>query len=168
MSDVRVMDKTKDKLSNKYIIFNLGGEEYGMEILKVESIINYKNVTHLPNLPDFVKGVINLRGYVIPIIDLRLRFHLPEKTYDQYTVIIVAEVHNKKIGLIVDTVSSVDDLKNEDIQETPNFGASVNTHFIKGMGKIEDRLIILLDVEKVLSSEEVSHLQKQSTSAKEE
>lgn len=158
---------TKKKIeTNKFVIFQLGQEEYGLDILKVQEIISYKNVTPLPNVPDYVKGVINLRGAVIPIIDLRLRFNMPGKEYDLLTVIIVTEIHNRIMGLVVDTVSSVDSLSGEELQDNPMLGSNVNTRFIKAMGKKDDRLIIILDIENALTSEEVFIINKSKPAEK--
>ena len=138
----------------KFLTFVLSKEEYGIEILKVREIIGVIGITPVPQTPDYLKGVINLRGKVIPIIDLRLKFSMPEDEYTQETCIIVVEVNNAQIGVVVDKVSEVIDIKSKDLEENPQFGQGIDTNFIFGLGKVKEKIIILLDIDKVLSSEE--------------
>ena len=138
----------------KFLTFVLSNEEYGIEILKVREIIGVIGITPVPQTPDYLKGVINLRGKVIPIIDLRLKFSLPEEGYTQETCIIVVEVNNAQIGVVVDKVFEVIDIKRQDLEETPQFGQEMDTNFIMGLGKVKEKIIILLDIDKVLSPEE--------------
>jgi purine-binding chemotaxis protein CheW len=146
----------------KYLTFALASEEYGLEILKVREIIGYMEITSLPQTPPHVKGVINLRGQVIPVIDLRMKFGLEEAEITEQTCIIVVEttLDGKKIqtGIIVDHVSEVLDIKTEEIEPPPEFGSTVDTNFILGMGKIGEDVKILLDVGKVLSDEDLAGL----------
>jgi purine-binding chemotaxis protein CheW len=139
----------------KFLTFALSNEEYGIEILKVREIIGIMEITPVPQTPDYVKGVINLRGKVIPIIDLRLKFAMPEVEHTKETCIIVAEVGTAQVGVIVDSVSEVTDIKGEDIEESPNFGQGIDTNFIMGLGKTKKKIVILLDIEKVLTTEEL-------------
>ncbi len=139
----------------KFLTFVLGNEEYGIEILKVREIIGIMEITPVPQTPDYMKGVINLRGKVIPVIDLRLNFSMPEVEHTKETCIIVAEVGTAQVGIIVDSVSEVTDIKGEDIEEAPNFGQEIDTRFIMGLGKTKKKIIILLDIEKVLTTEEL-------------
>ena len=139
----------------KYLTFVLGTEEYGIEILKVREIIGIMDITSVPQTPDYMKGVINLRGKVIPVIDLRLKFAMTEEEYTQETCTIVVEVNSSLIGIIVDTVSEVVDVGSEEIEETPQFGQGIDTDFITGLGKVKGKIIILLDIEKVMSTEEL-------------
>ena len=139
----------------KYLTFVLDKEEYGLEILKVREIIGMMDITTVPQTPDFVKGVINLRGKVIPVVDLRLKFGMQEVEATQETCVIVVEVGGVQMGIVVDTVSEVLDIEEKQIEDPPRFGTQVDTAFIRGMGKIENRVKILLDIEKVLSSEEL-------------
>ncbi len=145
--------------AGKFLTFHLAGEEYGLEILKVKEIIGLMKITELPRTPDFVKGVINLRGKVIPVIDLRLRFNLPETEYTEKTCIVVVEIAgegmNHQIGIIVDAVSEVLNVTDDDIQETPKFGVSLDTEFILGMAKTQGRVRTLLDIDRVLTSEDL-------------
>ncbi|KKL28772.1 hypothetical protein LCGC14_2371790 [marine sediment metagenome] len=143
----------------KYLTFALGPEEYGLEILKVREIIGIMDIAEVPRTPDFVKGVINLRGKVIPVIDLRLKFQMETIEQTEETCIIVVDVDGVEMGIIVDKVSEVLDIAGEEIEEPPSFGANVDTDFILGMGKAQERVTILLDIGKVLSSMEVAELQ---------
>jgi len=140
--------------AGKYLTFVLAGEEYGLEILKVREIIGIMPITAVPRTPEFVKGVINLRGKVIPVIDLRLKFGLPAAEQTDETCIIVVDVGQMEMGVIVDRVSEVLDIAGEDIEDAPSFGAAVQTDFILGMGKSEDKVTILLDISKVLTAGE--------------
>lgn len=134
----------------KYLTFALSNEEYGVEILQVREIIGLMEITAVPQVPVYVKGVINLRGKVIPVIDLRLKFNMPEIGYTQETCIIVLNVADKLIGIIVDRVCEVLDIAEESIEPAPSFGSSMNNDFITGMGKIGDKVKILLAIDKVL------------------
>jgi len=138
----------------KYLTFKLAEEEYGVEILKVREIIGLLAITAVPCMPVCMKGVINLRGKVIPVIDLRLKFGLSEAEHTDQTCIIVVDV-GKEIGIIVDTVSEVLDIAGEEIEPAPTMSADVDTSFILGMGKVGDEVKILLDIDKVLSSDDI-------------
>lgn len=142
----------------KYLTFALAEEEYGIGILKVKEIIGMMPITSVPQTPQFVKGVINLRGKVIPVVDLRLKFGIPEIEYTERTCIIVVEIAGEngdtQMGIVVDAVSEVLNIKASDVEETPTFGAALNTSFIMGMAKVEGSVKILLDIDKVLSKEE--------------
>ena len=148
----------------KYLTFTLANEEYGIGILKIKEIIGMMPITTVPQTPGFVKGVINLRGKVIPVVDLRLRFGLDEIDYTDRTCIIVVEIEGQVgtifIGIVVDAVSEVLNIKGEDIEETPSFGAKLNTDYILGMAKMEGGVKILLDIDRVLNHDEVSLLEK--------
>ncbi len=150
-------------LGGKYLTFMLDDEEYGLEILKVREIIGLMDITKVPQTPDFVEGVINLRGRVIPVIDLRTKFALDRATYDEQTCIIVVDV-GMMMGIIVDTVQEVHDVATEQIEPPPQLGGSVGTDFILGMGKVKDDVKILLDIDKVLTSEELVELQQVASS----
>ena len=139
----------------KYLTFVLADEEYGLEILKVREIIGIQDITTVPQTPEFMKGVINLRGKVIPVLDLRIKFGMEEAEYTEATCIIVVDVRNLLMGIVVDTVSEVLDITADEIEPAPQFGADVQTDFIRGMGKIRDEVKILLDIETVLSPEEL-------------
>ena len=144
----------------KYLTFSLSGEEYGISILKVKEIIGIMAITTVPQTPGYVKGVINLRGKVIPVIDLRLKFEMESIAYTERTCIIVVEISSgdRKIlmGIIVDSVSEVLNIKTGEIADTPAFGAKVDTSYILGMAKMGGGVKILLDIDRVLSSQEFS------------
>ena len=152
------------QLAGKYLTFRLAEEEYGLEILKVQEIIQMQAVTKVPRTPDYVRGVINLRGKVIPVIDLRKKFGLAAVADTEKTCIIVVQLTQGSgklvMGIIIDEVKEVLDIKAENIEETPSFGASINTEFILGMGKIGHSVKILLDIDKVMSAKEMSEIRK--------
>ncbi len=147
------------QVGGKYLTFRLAKESYGLEILKVSELIKIMDITHVPQMPNFVKGVINLRGRVIPVIDLRLKFGLEELPYTEETCIIVVNL-GSQIGIIVDTVEEVTDIDEHDIEPPPHMGYGVGTEFIRGMGKVDERVKILLDIEKVLTSEEIVSIEQ--------
>ncbi len=140
--------------SGKYLTFKLGNEEYGVQILKVREIIGLLDITRVPRTPDFILGVVNLRGKVIPVINLRKKFGLPDVEHTALTCIVVVDLQKVQMGLVVDEVSEVLDIKQEEIEDSPDFGASVDTGFILGIGKVKGHVSILLDIEKVLAQEE--------------
>ncbi len=144
----------------KYLTFALAQEEYGLEILKVREIIGYMDITAVPQTPSHVKGVINLRGQVIPVIDLRAKFGMDTAEVTEETCIIVVEIAQGKrtfnTGIVVDRVQEVLDIDGSDIEDAPQFGSTVDTSFILGMGKIEDTVKILLDIDKVLAGDDLS------------
>ena len=148
----------------KYLTFSLADEEYGIGILKVKEIIGMMAVTKVPQTPDYVKGVINLRGKVIPVMDLRLRFGLMAADCTERTCIIVVEIATEGrsilIGIVVDSVSEVLNIKSGEIEDAPDFGSNMNTDYISGMAKIGAGVKILLDIDKVLASEEVAAMEK--------
>jgi purine-binding chemotaxis protein CheW len=148
----------------KYLTFSLADDKFGIGILKIKEIIGMIPITSVPQTPDFVKGVINLRGKVIPVIDLRLRFGVEETGYTERTCIIVVEIERSRtevlIGIVVDSVSEVLNIKDADIEETPAFGANLNTEYILGMAKMEGGVKILLDIDQVLSATEFELLEK--------
>lgn len=152
--------------TGKYLTFSLDQEEYGLGILKVKEIIGMMPITSVPRTPEFVKGVINLRGKVIPVIDLRLKFEMESIPYSERTCIIVVEIDLESetvlIGIVVDAVSEVLTIREEEIEETPRFGTKVNTEYILGMAKIEGRVKILLNIDQVLSAEEILAMEKVS------
>lgn len=141
-----------DDLGGKYLTFVLADEEYGVEILKVRELMGIMDITKVPQTPEFVRGVINLRGKVIPVIDLREKFSLPPKEYDDQTCIIVVQV-DTLMGIIVDTMQQVHDIPSADIAPPPEMGATVDTRFLLGLGKVGDGVKLLLDIDKLLSTD---------------
>ncbi len=148
----------------KYLTFSLAGEEYGIGIIQIKEIIGMMTVTSVPQTPEFVKGVINLRGKVIPVIDLRLRFGIESVEYTERTCIIVVEIETKTntviIGIVVDSVSEVLNINEQDIEDTPSFGTKLDTNYILGMAKTEGGVKILLDIDCVLTSSEISMIEE--------
>ena len=151
------------KKGGKYLTYCLGDEEYGIGILQVREIIGMMPITPVPQTPQYVKGVINLRGKIIPVVDLRLKFGMEERAYGDRTSIVVVEIKAEKesvpIGVVVDSVSEVLNIKGEDIEDTPKFGTTVNTDYILGMAKNEGGVKILLDIDRVLSAEEMAAIE---------
>ncbi|HID98245.1 MAG TPA: purine-binding chemotaxis protein CheW [Thermodesulfobacteriaceae bacterium] len=158
--------KEPNSLSGKYLSLTLAEEVYGLAILKVREIISLLDITAVPQTPLFVKGVINLRGKVIPIVDLRLRFGMPEKQYDDLTCIVVVETDltdvQAQVGLIVDTVSDVLNITAEQIETAPACGTGLDTDYILGIGKVKEQIIILLDIDRVLKDEDWFRQQQQA------
>jgi purine-binding chemotaxis protein CheW len=148
----------------KYLTFTLADEEYGIGILKVKEIIGMITITTVPQTPPHIKGVINLRGKVIPVIDWRLKFGLPDMEYTERTCIIVIEIAKENgnilIGILVDSVSEVLNIKGADIEETPNFGTRLNTDYILGMAKTGDKIKILLDIDRVMNADDIIALEQ--------
>ncbi len=142
----------------QFVTFCLGDEEYGVDILKVQEIIGITPVTKVPYLPDFIKGVINLRGIVVPIVDLRLRFLLPAAEYTDRTCVVIIKVADRVVGMVVDSVSEVMEIAEAMIDATPSFGHGVRTDFIEGMGKVEERLILLLNIERLFTEGEMQEI----------
>jgi purine-binding chemotaxis protein CheW len=136
---------------SQYLTFRLAQEEYGLEILKVQEIKGYSAITPIPNTPSYLKGVMNLRGTIVPVVDLRSKFSMSEADYNQFTVIIVVTVGTKVMGLIVDAVSDVLNIPKTDIQATPDFGSSVDARYINGMAKAGEKLVVLLDIDRVMN-----------------
>lgn len=152
----------------KFLTFFLDQEEYGLVILTVQEIMGLMPITRVPRTPDYVMGVVNLRGKVIPVVDLRLKFGMEAIEATDLTCIIVVQTEGLQFGLVVDRVSEVVDLLAADIEEPPTFGEGVNSDYIMGMGKSEDRVTILLDIDRVLSSDEFGQLRESSDEVEDE
>jgi purine-binding chemotaxis protein CheW len=157
-TQVEQINKALSEKEGKYLTFALGPEEYGLEILRVREIICYMEITAVPQTPHYVKGVVNLRGQVIPVVDLRAKFGMETTEVTEETCIIVVEIsqgsRNFSTGIVVDHVQEVLDIAGEDIEDAPQFGSTVNTDFILGMGKINETVKILLDINRVLASDD--------------
>ena len=148
-------DRSGTNISSEYLTFTLGNEEYGIDILKVQEIRGYDTVTHIANAPEFIKGVINLRGVIVPIVDMRIKFKVGVPTYNEFTVVIIMNVLGRVIGMVVDGVSDVVALSPEQIKSAPEMGAAMDTDYITGLGTLNDQMLILVDIEKLMSSEEM-------------
>lgn len=144
----------------EYLTFTLGDEEYGIDILMVQEIRGYETVTKIANLPDFIKGVINLRGVIVPVIDMRIKFQLDNVIYNPFTVVIVLNVCGRVIGMVVDGVSDVIALTPEQIHATPEFGSSLDTQYLIGLGTVDERMIILVDIERLMASKDMELIDK--------
>ncbi len=163
-NQVEETHSVSSNLQGKYLTFLLNNEEYGIGILKIKEIIGMMAITAVPRTPEYVKGVINLRGKVIPVIDLRLRFGMTSKEYNERTCIIVVEIDTDEttvlLGAVVDSVSEVCNITASQIEETPEFGVSLDTQYILGMAKLENSVKILLDIDRVLGKEELSRMEQ--------
>ena len=148
----------EDTQKDKFLTFHLANEDYGIEIEYVTEIIGIQKITQVPDMPNYVKGVINLRGKVIPVMDMRRRFHLPDRDYDDRTCIIVVDINGAQIGLVVDEVREVADIPEDQIEQPPATGRDSGGHYIKGIGKMDDEVKIILDVGKILQEGEIDDL----------
>lgn len=145
----------------QFVTFLIGGETYGVSVLRVQGIIGMTEITHVPNTAAYMKGVINLRGQVAPVLDLRLKFNMDEREYDTFTVIIIVEIRERLVGMIVDSVSDVVAIPISSIQNTPQLSSKVKTDFIEGIGQDDDNLIIILNVDRILTSDDVDILEQE-------
>jgi purine-binding chemotaxis protein CheW len=150
----------EDTQKDKYLTFQLAREHYGIEIYYVTEIIGIQTITELPEMPDFIRGVINLRGRVIPVMDVRARFKLPDRDYDERTCIIVVEIKDTSVGLVVDEVREVMDIPEESVEPPPKATGKENSNFLKGVGKVENDVKIILNVSQLLFDKELEELSK--------
>ncbi|HVK93402.1 MAG TPA: chemotaxis protein CheW [Noviherbaspirillum sp.] len=150
----------RDIAGQEFLAFTLGKEEYGIDILKVQEIRGYETVTRIANAPDFIKGVVNLRGIIVPIVDMRIKFHLGEPTYDQFTVVIILNISGRVVGMVVDSVSDVITLSPEQIKPAPEMGTALNTDYLIGLGTVDQRMLILVDIDRLMSSSEMGLIDK--------
>jgi len=151
-----MVDGTQSENGKELLTFALGSEEYGIDILKVQEIRGYEKVTHIVNSPAFIKGVINLRGTIVPIIDLRLKFALGSAEYTAFTVVIILNVSNRVVGVVVDSVSDVICLDPDEIKEAPPMSSDLDTRFIQGLATLNERMVILMDIEALMSSPDMA------------
>jgi len=154
-----------ETVGQEFLIFTLGNEEYGIDILKVQEIRGYDQVTRIANTPAFIKGVTNLRGVIVPIIDLRVKFAQQDVSYDENTVVIVLNFGQRVVGIVVDGVSDVLSLTTDQIRPAPEFAVTLATEYLTGLGSLGERMLILVDIEKLLSSEEMSLVDNVAKSA---
>ncbi len=153
MQEHQNMESTEE--NRELLTFTLGNEEYGIDILKVQEIRGYDAVTSIANAPEFIKGVINLRGIIVPIVDMRIKFNLGKVDYDDTTVVVILNVVNRVVGMVVDGVSDVISLKATEIKPAPEFGSGLDTKYLQGLGTVGTRMIILVDIEKLVSSRDM-------------
>ena len=164
--EARGMNRVRALKGGKFLTFLMANEKYGLEILKVREIMGMMDVTSIPTTPAFIRGVINLRGKVIPVVDLRLKFGIKAKEDTQRTCIIVVHLaqtaQEMTVGIIVDEVSDVLDIKQDEIEPPPSFGENIRTDFILGMGKVDQKVMTLLDIDRVLTEQEVALVESSS------
>ena len=152
--------------TREVLVFVLGKEEYGVDILKVQEIRGYEKVTPIPSSPEYLKGVMNLRGIIVPVVDLRVKFGMPEPKYDSFTVVIILRVAGRVVGIVVDGVSDVTRFAPSDVKAAPQLGSLVDSSFLAGLATQGDRMVLLLDIEKFLSSGELNLLAQVADSAR--
>lgn len=141
--------------AGEYLTFVLGNEQYGIEILKVQEIRGYDTVTQIANMPAFIKGVVNLRGKIVPIVDLRIKFNLGKVEYNEFTVVIILNLNGRIVGIVVDGVSDVRELREEHLREVPALVTRIDTKYIVGLATVEQEMLILVDIEKLMTSQEM-------------
>jgi len=151
---------TVEIAGREFLAFTLGREEYGIDILKVQEIRGYEAVTRIANAPEFVKGVVNLRGIIVPIVDMRIKFNLGEPTYDQFTVVIILNIGGRVVGMVVDSVSDVITLSPEQVKPAPEMGTALNTDYLIGLGTLDERMLILVDIDGLMSSADMGLIEK--------
>lgn len=154
------MQSSGESGENEFLAFTLGKEEYGIDILRVQEIRGYEPVTRIANAPAFIKGVVNLRGTIIPVVDMRIKFSLGEPTYDEFTVVIILNIAGRVVGMVVDSVSDVTTLSPEQIKSAPEIGTAFDTEYLIGLGTIGDRMLILVNIDKLMSSTEMGLIEK--------
>jgi purine-binding chemotaxis protein CheW len=145
----------RDMSTDEFLAFTLGKEEYGIHILKVQELRGYETPTRIANAPEFIKGVVNLRGIIVPIVDMRIKFNLGTPTYDQFTVVIILNINGRVVGMVVDSVSDVITLSPDQIKPAPEMGTALNTDYLIGLGTLDQRMLILVDIDKLMSSSEM-------------
>ena len=155
MATETITANTSGSAGGEYLTFTLGKEEYGMDILKVQEIRGYDAVTAIANTPAFIKGVINLRGIIVPIIDLRIKFNLGKVDYNELTVVIILSLNKRVVGVVVDSVSDVLTLKPDQIKAAPSLSTSLDTRYIMGLGTVDQRMLILIDIERLMTGKDM-------------
>lgn len=145
---------------SEFLAFTLGNEEYGINILRVQEIRGYEPVTRIANAPEFIKGVVNLRGTIIPVVDMRIKLNLGSATYDQFTVVIILNIAGRVVGMVVDSVSDVTTLSMEQVKPAPEIGTVFDNEYLIGLGTIGERMLILVDIDKLMSSAEMGLIER--------
>jgi purine-binding chemotaxis protein CheW len=159
VSDLK-LKANEESNGNEFLAFTLGEEEYGIGILKVQELRGYESVTRIANSPDYLKGVVNLRGIIVPIVDMRIKFNLGTPTYDDFTVVIILNISGRTVGMVVDSVSDVITLSSDQIKPAPEMGSAVDADYLIGLGTVDERMIILIDIDSFMSSAEMGLLEK--------
>jgi purine-binding chemotaxis protein CheW len=156
MTPIEQMEGGNAAGKQEYLSFQLGAEEYGIDILRVQEIRAYEKATRIPNTPEFIKGVINLRGIIVPVVDLRMKFGLETADYNEVTVLIVLNLAERTIGVVVDKVSDVLALSNDDIRPAPEFTARSNNAFVRGLATVDERMLIIADIERLMAGADMA------------
>ncbi len=155
MTEHAAANSATNQKDQEFLTFTLGDENYALDILAVKEIRGYESVTKIANAPPFIKGVINLRGDIVPIVDLRIKFSVGSATYDEFTIVIVLHIHSRIVGIVVDGVSDVVSLNKGQLRPPPDFGVAFNSRYLLGLATIHEQMIILVDIEELISSEEM-------------
>ncbi|XOZ34431.1 chemotaxis protein CheW [Halomonadaceae bacterium KBTZ08] len=155
MSNEEKLARAANEQGQEYLTFTLGDESYALDILQVKEIRGYEAVTKIANAPEFIKGVINLRGDIVPVIDLRIKFSVGDPTYDEFTIVIVLQIDGRYVGVVVDGVSDVVTLTAEEIRPAPNFGVAFDSEYLIGLANVGEGMVILVDIEKLITSDEM-------------
>jgi purine-binding chemotaxis protein CheW len=158
------LDNEKQSVENEYLTFWLGNEYYGIDILIVQEIRTFEHVTTIANMPSHIKGVMNLRGVIIPIVDMRVKFNLSEITYNEMTVVIILNIGKRIVGIVVDSVADVVLLEVEDVQPPPNFASALDTQYITGLASHNELMLVLMDIQKLMNSDEMALFDQLSSS----
>lgn len=159
MGEVNNVGEAMEASAREYLTFRLDQEEYGIDILKVQEIRGYESPTRIANAPNFIKGVVNLRGTIIPIVDMRLKFNCAKVEYNSFTVVIILSLRNRIVGIVVDSVSDVMELPAESLKAAPDVDSSIGSDAVLGLGSMGDRMLILLDIEKLMSGIDMGLIQ---------
>lgn len=154
-TNAQVIETNVNEEQQEFLTFVLGDENYALDIMTVKEIRGYENVTKIANAPDFIKGVINLRGDIVPIIDLRIKFQVGKATYDEFTIVIMLMIQDRIVGIVVDEVSDVIKVKEQDIKPPPEFGIAFDSSYLHGLSTINEQMIILVNIQKLISSDEL-------------
>src|SRR3954462_12169467 len=150
----------QDGPGSEFLAFTLGSEEYGIDILKVQEIRGYEAVTRIANAPEFIKGVINLRGIIIPVVDMRIKFDLGTPIYDQFTVVIILNIGGRVMGMVVDSVSDVTTLTPDQIKPSPEMGSAFNSDYLMGLGTVDERMLIRSDIDRLMAAGEMGRIDR--------
>jgi purine-binding chemotaxis protein CheW len=163
LNKVDTLEDGAERDGEKFLVFTLGTEEYGIDILRVQEIRDYEGVTRIAHAPGFIKGVTNLRGIIVPIVDLRIKFGLENIQYNHQTVVIILNIRNRVVGILVDGVSDVLTLSADQIKPAPEFGAALSAEYLTGLGTIEQRMLILMDIERLMCSDDMALFETAAT-----
>lgn len=161
MTENNEADTQQSQDTHEFLTFTLGEETYALDILQVKEIRGYESVTKIARAPEFIKGVINLRGEIVPILDLRLKFNVGEATYDEFTIVIVLHVHERYVGIVVDSVSDVISLREGEVRPPPEFGVAFDSRFLKGLAENNEQMVILVDIQRLITSDEAGLVDSQ-------